>query len=125
LKTRNKLHLLAIIWGIIFTVFILLAVGSKLIIGIIEDGLQSLYELPKTFSNPLNPTLYFLLYIIGYGVIWWKSLWGSIIIIAASIFYVTIAGVDGPPIFAVPGFLVGTLYLINWYVERRRQLQVP
>ena len=52
----------------------------------------------------------------------WKPLWGSIIIIAASIFYVTVAGVDGPPIFAVPGFLVSALYLINWFVVRRNQI---
>ena len=127
MKTKSKFHLLPKVWGIIFTLFMLLAIGSKMIIGIIEDGRQFFYELPESFSNPLDPTLYFFIYIIGYAVIWWKPLWGSIIIIAASIFYVTVAGGDvgvrgGPPIFAAPGFLVGALYLINWFVVRRNQI---
>ena len=122
MKTRSKLPLLSKVWGIIFTLFMLLAIGSKMIIGIIENGRQFFNELPESFSNPLDPTLYFFTYIIGYAVIWWKPLWGSIIIITASIFYVTVAGVDGPPIFAAPGFLVGALYLINWFVVRRNQI---
>ena len=120
-KPISKLHLLSIVWGLIFTSFILLVVGSKMIIGIIEDGRLFLNELPESFSNPLDPTLYFFTYIIGYVVIWWKPLWGSIIIIIASIYYVTVAGLGGPPIFAGPGFLVGALYLINWFVVRRNQ----
>lgn len=120
-KPKSKLHLLSIVWGLIFTSFMLLAVGSKMIIGIIEDGRLFLNELPESFSNPLDPTLYFFTYIIGYIVIWWKPLWGSIIIIIASVYYVTVAGLGGPPIFAAPGFLVGALYLINWFVVRRNQ----
>ncbi len=119
MKTKSKFHLLPKVWGIIFTLFMLLAIGSKMFI---VNGRQFLNELPESLSNPLDPTLYFFIYIIGYAVIWWKPLWGSIIIIAASIFYVTVAGVDGPPIFAAPGFLVGALYLINWFVVRRNQI---
>ena len=120
-KAKSKLHLLSIVWGLIFTSFIILAVGSKMIIGIIEDSRLFFHELPESFSNPLDPTLYFFTYIIGYVVIWWKPLWGSIIIIIASIYYVTVGGLDGPPIFAAPGFLVGVLYLTNWFVVRRNQ----
>ncbi len=120
-KPKSKLHLLSIAWGLIFTSFILLAVGSKIIIGILEDGLGTLKVLPKSFVTWDDPGPYFLTYIIAYAVIWWKPLWGSIIIMAASIYYVIIAGVDGPPIFAAPGFLVGALYLANWFVVRRNQ----
>lgn len=120
-KPKSKLHLLSIVWGIIFSVFMFLTIGAKIIIGIIEDGPGSLKVLPESFSTWDDPTAYFITYIIGYAVIWWKPLWGSIIIILGSIFFVMIAGIDGPPIFAAPGFLVGALYLINWFVVRRNQ----
>ena len=121
MKTKSKFRLLPIIWGVIVTLFMLLSVGAIMLISIIEDSRKFFNELPGSFSNWQNPTLYFFIYIIGYVVIWWKPLWGSIIIITGSIFYVTVAGVDGPPIFAAPGFLVGALYLINWFVVRRNQ----
>ena len=121
MKKRSKLHLLSKIWGIIFTSFMLLTIGSLMIIGIIEDSRKFFNELTGAFSSWENPIVYFFIYIIGYVVIWWKPLWGSIIIITGSIFYVTMAGIDGPPIFAAPGFLVGVLYLINWFVVRRNQ----
>ncbi len=123
-KPKSKLHLLSIIWGLIFTSFMLLVLGSKIIIAIIEDGPQFLSEIPESFSTWDDPIPYFITYIIGYAVIWWKPLWGSIIIILGSIFYVIMAGIDGPPIFAAPGFLVGALYLINWFVVRKNQTNV-
>ena len=121
MKTRSKFRLLPIIWGVIVTLFMLLSVGAIMLISIIEDSRKFLNELPGSFANLQDPTLYFFIYIIGYVVIWWKPLWGSIIIITGSIFYVTVAGVDGPPIFAAPGFIVGALYLINWFIDRRNK----
>ena len=122
MKTRSKLHLLSKVWGVIVTLFMLLSVGAIMLISIIEDSRKFLDELPESFANPQDPTLYFLLYIIGYVVIWRKPFWGSIIIIAASIYYVAVAGLDGPPIFAAPGFLVGALYLINWFIDRKNKI---
>jgi hypothetical protein len=118
-KSKSNLHLLSIIWGLMFTSFILLAVGSYTIDDFIEHGSLFLNELRKDISNPLDPTLYFFMYIIGYAVIWWKPLWGSIIIITASIYYVSVAGFGGPLIFAAPGFLVGALYMAYWLIEGR------
>ena len=91
---------------------------------IIEEGSSYLVEIPKDFLDWEDPTAFLFTYLIGYAVIWWKPLWGSIIIILASIFYVMIAGFDGPPIFAAPGFLVGLLYLIDWFVARINQINV-
>ncbi len=56
--------------GLLVTSFMLLAVGSKIIAGIFEDGRQYINELQESFSDPLAPTLYFFTYIIGYIVIW-------------------------------------------------------
>ena len=65
---------------------------------------------------------FFITYLIGYAIVWWKPLWGSIIIILLSIFYVIIAGIDGPPIFAIPALLVGVFYLIYWIVARKNKI---
>jgi hypothetical protein len=123
-KTKRKLYLLSMIWGIIFTSFMLLAVGSKLIMTIIEDGSEFWAETQDSFSTWYDPTAYFITYLIGYIIIWWKPLWGSIIIIIVSIFYMMMGGLDGPPIFAVPGFLVGTFYLTYWFAKRRNELNI-
>lgn len=112
-KPKSKLHLLAIVWGAIFTAFMILVLGVKTISEIIENGPPTLGEFLKEFTQWDNPGPYFYTYMIGYVIIWWKPLWGSIIIILASIFLVIMAGFNGPPIFAAPGFLVGLLYLIN------------
>ena len=118
-KPKSKLHLLSIVWGLLFTSFMFLALGSKLIMTIIEDYSEFLSETKNSFLTWYDPTAYFITYLVGYAIIWWKPLWGSIIIISCSIFYIAMGGIDGPPIFAVPGFLVGALYLTNWFVERR------
>ena len=120
MKTKSRFHVLSIVWGVIVILFMLLSIGSMMVIGIIEDSGKFLKELPGAFANPQDPTLYFLLFIVGYIVIWWKPFRGSIIIIASSIFYLSVAGLDGPPIFATPGFLVGALYLINWFIDRKK-----
>lgn len=120
-KSRSKIYLLSLIWGIIYTSFILLAVGPKFIGSIIEDGSEFLTELQNSFATWFDPFAYFIVYVIGYAIIWWKPLWGSIIIILSSIFYVIMGGLNGPPIFAVPGFLVGAFYLIDWLLVRRNQ----
>jgi hypothetical protein len=120
-NNKGKAFLLAKIWGIIVTSFMLLAIGSKIIISVTEDIREYINELSEAFSNPLDPTLYFFIYITGYIILWWKPIIGSIMIIIASIYYVSVAGFGGPPIFAAPGFLVGVLYLGAWYVQRRNQ----
>ena len=122
-KPKSKLHLLSIIWGLIFTAFMLLIVGSKIIIAIVEGDSQMFNEFPGSFATWDDPAPYFFTYMIGYVLIWWKPLWGSIIIILGSIFYVIIAGFDGPPIFAAPGLLVGLLYQANWIISRRNQIK--
>ena len=98
-----------------------LTIGVKIIIGIFEDGTGSIKLHPETFVTWDDPGPYFFTYIIGYAVVFWKPLWGSIIIMAVNIYYVMIAGVNGPPLFAAPGFLAGALFLANWFMVRRNQ----
>ncbi len=120
-KPKSSLHLGSMVFGIVFSAFMFLTIGLKFIVSIFEKGTGSLSMTPETLVTWDDPGPYFLSYIIGYALIWWKPLWGSIIIMAASIYYVIAAGVHGPPIFAVPGFLVGALYMAYWLIEGRRK----
>ena len=124
-KPLSKLHLLAIIWGIIVSAFMFLAVGLQIIFGFFEDGPGTMKVSLESFIKWDDPGPYFIFYIIGYAVIWWKSIWGSLIIMVASICFVIIAGFDWPPIFAIPGFLVGVLYMVYWLFEGRKKQTMP
>jgi len=124
-KPISKLHLLSIVWGLIVSGFMFLFIGLAIIGGIFDDGPGTLKVGLESFITWADPGPYFLIYITGYAVIWWKPLWGSIIIMTASIYYVIIAGVAGPPIFAAPGFLVGVLYMAYWLIEVRKKQTMP
>ena len=121
-KPKSKLHLLSIVWGILFSVFIFLTLGIKVIGGFFDDGPGTTKLSWESFVTWDDPGPYFITYAIGYLIVLWKPLWGSIIIMAASIYIVILQGFDGPPIFAVPGFLVGALYFTYWFVERRKPI---
>ncbi|MBC8321008.1 MAG: hypothetical protein H8E34_09820 [Bacteroidetes bacterium] len=121
MKTIKILKYVSMTYGILVTLLMLLAIVPKLIGEFAEKGLGFLMEILKSFSNWDSPTAFFFIYIIGYAIIWWKPLWGSIIIIFASTLYVIIAGFDGPPIFTIPAFLVGLFYLIYLIVLRNNK----
>jgi hypothetical protein len=115
-------------WSMFFGVFItslLLFVFVPKIIGkIIEEGtsgLARLVEIPESFSDLWSdPTAFLLIYLTGYAIIWWRPLWGSLIIITVSAVYVPSSGSLGSLIFAIPAFLVGLSYLSYWGVARKK-----
>ena len=119
MKTAKTLKRLSLISGIIVTLFYLLAFGPKVIEEFIKKGFDYLIEIPTAFFHwNESPTAFFYSYFIGYIIIWWKPLWGSVLIILASILYVILAGIDGPPILVIPAFLVGLFYLLYWNTLR-------
>jgi len=120
-KPKSKLHLLATVWGILFSVFIFFTLGIKVISGFFEEGLGNIKLTLESFVAWDDPGPYFITYAIGYILALWKPLWGSVIIMAASIYIVLMTGFDGPPIFAIPGFMVGAFYFTYWFIERRKQ----
>ena len=122
MKTTKMLRNLSFIWGIIVTLFLLLAFGPKFIGEFIKDAAGFITEIKKSFIYWENPSAFFLIYLTGYIIIWWKPLWGSIIVILASLVFVIIAGFDGPPIFALPAFLVGIFYLLYWNALNRSKI---
>jgi hypothetical protein len=121
IKTKSALQLIAMIWGIIFTLFILFAVVPKIVMTAMEDPSKLWAELGESFTTWFDPMAFSISYLFGYILIWWKPLWGAILIILVSIFYVVMGGFGGPPIFAVPGLMVGVLYLLSWYEKDKKK----
>lgn len=125
MKTTKMLRNLSFIWGIIVTLFLLLAFGPKFIGEFFNDAAGFITEIKESFIYWENPSAFFLCYLTGYIIIWWKPLWGSIIVILSSLLFVIIAGFDGPPIFAAPAFFVGILYLLYWNALKKSKADYP
>jgi hypothetical protein len=61
------------------------------------------------------------MYLVGYAIVWWKKLWGSIIIIIVSIMGFVFSEYGDIRFLYVLAFLVGFLYIMNWNDERKRK----
>jgi hypothetical protein len=80
------------------------------------------YLLTDSFYNSyLNPNVGVLMYLVGYAFVWWKKLWGSIIILTVSILGFIFSEYGDIRFLYVFAFLVGFLYFMNWYEERKRK----
>jgi len=122
MKIQKFFKYLSMVFGIIVSSLLLLIFGVLTLEKLIEEGPKYLIEISKALGDwNDDPTGFVFTYFIGYAVIWWKPLWGSIIILFVSIFYVTIAGFDGPPFLAGPTFLVGLFYLIYSLILRKNK----
>ncbi len=119
MKRKSSFKIPALIVGIIVSLFFALAYLPKLIGDFFEFGTGYLKEILQSYVYWSDPNAFFITYFIGYTLLWWKPLWGSIIIMAVSVFYIIIAGVDGPPIFAIPALITGLLYLLHWNSLRK------
>ena len=65
-RTKSKVYIIAMIWGIIFTAFFSLALVPKLIMSIVDDFSKFTSDLGNSFTEWLDPTAYFIFYIVGY-----------------------------------------------------------
>ncbi|MBI9039606.1 MAG: hypothetical protein JEY97_15865 [Bacteroidales bacterium] len=122
MNSNSILSKVALIYGIIITSLMLLIFGTKLIGSIIENGFEELKEIANALIHwHDNPTAFFFIYIIGYAIVWWKSFWGSVIIIAGSllVFFINIENM-GFLIFSISTFVVGLLYVSTWFDLRKR-----
>jgi hypothetical protein len=119
-KAETFTKYLSLVYGIVLTIFMVIVFVPKIIGKFIEDGISFFMEIIESFISWDNPTPFFFTYIIGYAIIWWKPLWGSIIIIFGSIFYIIKSGTDGPLIFASPAFMLGILYLLHYFLAKKQ-----
>lgn len=119
MKTKLFLKYWAMIYGIIITALLLLIIGTKIAGKVFEEGPSFLANMVKGFADWSDPGPFFMVYIAGYAISWWKPLWGSLIIMAGSIYFVAANTLDwGPVIFAGPAFFVGFFYLLAWIFAR-------
>ena len=119
MKKEKILSLVSKIYGILITLLMLSLFGPKLIGSINELAISSLFNWYD------NPTGLFFTYILGYIIIWWKPLWGSIIIIAACLLFFIFNphNVMFQLFFLLPITLVSVLYFWNWIYIRNTNKQ--
>jgi len=102
-----------VIVGIVVTLFFVLSFVPKLVLEFAEKGLPYLGDIGRSFVNWYDdPTAFILSYFLGYILLWWKPLPGSVLIILACILSV-VFNLDnmGFLIFALPALTVAVLYL--------------
>ena len=73
------------------------------------------------FDSYKNPPALYLIYLVGYAIVWWKSLWGSIIIITVSIIGYIFSEYGDVRFSYLLIFVVGLLYFLYWYDKRKRK----
>ena len=71
------------------------------------------------YNSYLNPNHGVLIYLVGYAVVWWKKLWGSIIILTVSLLGFAFSEYGDIRFMYVLIFLVGFLYFLCWYIKRK------
>jgi hypothetical protein len=117
MKTKGNFYWISIIYGMIITVLMLLVFGTKLIGSVMEEGFTGIKEIVVALLNWYDDlTGFFLTYLAGYAIVWWKPFWGALIIIIASML-VSLINHDnlGFIIFAIPTFLVGLFFVLFLY----------
>ena len=91
MKTTKALRLIAIAYGIIITALMLIVFGMMLIGELAEKGSQYFTEILRSSVRWYDdPTGFFLTYVIGYAIIWWKPWIGSMIILAGGLLFSTV-----------------------------------
>jgi hypothetical protein len=110
--------------------------GTLLAIFFLFAFLPKIFSLLSGTSSPVGAvagrewegqiiTAMFLIYLAGYAIGWWRSLWGGIVIILAalvvSVPFLVVQGHFNSIIFGLPIFIVGVLYVILHVLELREK----
>jgi hypothetical protein len=111
--------------------------GTMLAIFFLLAFLPKIFSLLSGTSSPMGAvagrewegqiiTAMFLLYLAGYAIGWWRSLWGGIVIILAALLvsvpFLVVQGHFNSLIFGLPIFTVGVLYVILHVMESREKI---
>ena len=119
MKPDRTLFWITTIFGIVITSLIIFSVVVAIIWEIEAAGAYFFKRLTNIFRFDLNNSiLFYLIYLVGYGIAWRKSLLGSIIIIAVSITgYIYAYSEERMSYILI--FLAGFFYLAYWYDGRK------
>ena len=124
MKSKNSFLLMTQIIGIVITALFVYAVAIDLIREHRADSehfFSYLTNMFIRFDSYKNPPGLYLIYLVGYAIAWWKSLWDSIIIITVSIIGYIFSEYSDVRFSYLLLFLVGFLYLVYWNEKRRRK----
>ena len=109
---RNTYGIVVLALGTLLAIFILLAVGPKLIGPLFDSSATGLWGGTWEEMVMIATSVF---YLIGYGVGWWRlQLGGAIMILSALIVmipFLAIQGNLGSLIFGLPELVVGLLYV--------------
>jgi hypothetical protein len=119
---KKILNYVSIALGIIVTLLMLIVFVPKFGGLIADEGISYLFEVPKAFANWYDdPTAFFITYFIGYAIIWWKPIWGSVIILLGDILLFAFNSQNmGIFIFIIPTMLVAVFYILYW-IEKNKE----
>jgi hypothetical protein len=109
--------------GTLIALLFLLAFVPKLISELLGDSPQ--IQSGREWEGHVM-TAMFLTFIVGYSIGWWRILWGGIIILLAA-FIVTIPFIIlqnnyGSLIFGIPQLVIGLLFLLLYWFEKREDI---
>lgn len=122
MKKKDSLSLVAKIFGIVITAWITFLVAFELI-KVFKEGDNSFFYNASVFTHSypyIDPNALILIYLIGYAIVWWKKLWGAVIILMVSMAGVIFSQAGDIRFHFILTFMVGFLYFVNWIDERRR-----
>jgi|GEM_PF-2608085 len=106
--------------------------GTLLAVVFLLAFLPKIFSLLRGTSSSMGPvagrewegqliTAMFLMYMTGYGIAWWRSLWGGIVIILSALIvsvpFIAIQGHFNPLRFGLPILIVGVLYVVLHVME--------
>ena len=120
---KGGLLLITKIVGIVITAWILFLISIELSRDL-KEGIGGLFN--NFFTNHSypykDPNVLIMLYLVGYAVVWWKKLWGTVIIAIASIFGIIFSEAGDIQFHFMLTFVVGFLYFLNWIFERKNKM---
>lgn len=93
------------------------------LIGALKEGIEGFFYSSAIFSLSypyMDPNALILIYLVGYVILWWKKLWGTIIITIVSTLGIILSQAGDIRLHFMLTFMVGFLYFVDWYLERKR-----
>ncbi len=117
MKKKIVLGMVAKIYGGLITLLLLFAFAPKLF-----GSMDSLGSIPGDIMNWYdNPTGFFILYLVGYIIVWLRPLWGACVMAFAALLFLAINPTNIPflVLFLLPVLSVAVLYLIYWNVSKK------
>ena len=121
MKKEGRFSLVTKIVGIVITAWIAFLVAVELI-KVLKDGTKSFFYNSNIFMDSypyMDPNALILIYLVGYATVWWKKLWGAIIILMVSIPGIIFSQAGDIRFHFMLTSLVGALYFLSWNDDRK------